>query len=243
MRQTLIRLGVVVALAAAVPAAHAGIGDLFNSIFSKPATEKALAQGDAVAGIREALAKGTETAVNTLGRSDGFWGNPAARIPLPSAVERVGSTMSKVGLGSVVDEFHLTLNRAAEQAVPEVAGILGNAARQLTVADALEIVRGPDNAATQYFRRTAGEELFARIRPKVAEATQQVGVTQQYKALNDKAKPFMALTGGERPSDLDSYVTDKALDALFVQIAEQEQLIRNNPAERTSEILRDVFGQ
>ena len=93
------------------------------------------------------------------------------------------------------------------------------------------------------FRRTAGEELFARIRPKVAEATQQVGVTQQYKALNDKAKPFMALTGGELPSDLDSYVTDKALDALFVQIAEQEQLIRNNPAERTSEILRDVFGQ
>lgn len=242
MRQALIRLGTLMLMAAA-PAAQAGIGDIFNSIFSKPAAEKTLARGDAVAGIREALARGTETAVNSLGRTDGFWGNPEARIPLPSAVERVGSTLQKVGLGSVVDEFHLTLNRAAEQAVPEVAGILGNAARQLTVADALEIVRGPDNAATEYFRRTAGETLFARIRPKVAEATQQVGVTQQYKALNDKAAPFMALAGGDMPSDLDSYVTDKALDALFVQIAEQERLIRNDPAARTSEILRDVFGQ
>lgn len=243
MRQ--IRLVGLVALVTALSSsvAHAGIGDLFKGIFQKPATEKVLAEGDAVAGIREALAKGTETAVNTLGRTDGFWGNKAARIPLPGSVQRVGEGMRKIGLGGKVDEFHLTLNRAAEQAVPEVANILGNAARQITVADAVSIINGPDDAATRYFEQTAGETLFARIRPKVEEATAKVGVTQQYKSLVGQAGPFMALAGGELPDDLDSYVTDKALDALFVQIAEQEKLIRDNPAARTTEILRDVFGK
>lgn len=223
--------------------AYAGIGDFFKSIFQQPATEKLLAEGDAVAGIREALAKGTETAVNTLGRTDGFWGNDAARIPLPARAQQVGDGMRKIGLGATVDEFHLTLNRAAEQAVPEVASILGNAARNITVADAVGIINGPDDAATRYFETTAGETLFARIRPKVEEATAKVGVTQQYKSLVNQAGPFMALAGGELPSDLDSYVTEQAMDALFVQIAKQEKLIRDNPAARTSEILREVFGK
>lgn len=237
------RAALAVAIAVVCSSAHAGIGDLFKGLFQKPATEQLLAEGDAVAGIREALAKGTETAVNTLGRTDGFWGNKAARIPLPSSVQRIGDGMRKIGLGATVDEFHLTLNRAAEQAVPEVASILGNAARQITVADAVGIINGPDDAATRYFEQTAGESLFARIRPKVEEATAKVGVTQQYKSLVNQAGPFMALAGGELPNDLDTYVTDKALDALFLQIAEQEKLIRDNPAARTSDILRQVFGK
>lgn len=224
-------------------AAHAGLGDFFKDIFKAPATQQALSESDAIAGIREALAKGTETAVNTLGRNDGFWGNAAARIPLPGSVQRVGDGMRKLGLGATVDEFHLTLNRAAEQAVPEVASILGNAARNISVEDAVGIINGPDDAATRYFESTAGEALFARIRPKVEEATAKVGVTQQYKSLVNQAGPFMALAGGELPSDLDSYVTEQAMDALFVQIAEQEKLIRDNPAARTSKILREVFGK
>ena len=232
------------ALAAFIaPSAHAGLGDFFKDIFKQPAAQQALSQSDAVAGIREALAKGTETAVHTLGRSDGFWGNAAARIPLPSSVARIGDGMRKIGMGATVDEFHLTLNRAAEQAVPEVASILGNAARQISVEDAVSIINGPDDAATRYFEQTAGETLFARIRPKVEEATAKVGVTQQYKSLVGQAGPFMALAGGQLPDDLDSYVTDKAMDALFVQIAEQEKLIRENPAARTSDILRQVFGK
>ena len=223
--------------------AHAGLGDFFKDLFTQPAAQQALSESDAIAGIREALAKGTETAVNTLGRSDGFWGNAAARIPLPNSIERIGDGMRKIGMGATVDEFHLTLNRAAEQAVPEVASILGNAARQISVEDAVGIINGPDDAATRYFEQTAGEALFARIRPKVEEATAKVGVTQQYKSLVSQAGPFMALAGGQLPDDLDSYVTDKAMDALFVQIAEQEKLIRENPAARTSEILREVFGK
>ena len=127
--------------------------------------------------------------------------------------------------------------------MPEVASILGNAARQISVEDAVSIINGPDDAATRYFEQTAGETLFARIRPKVEEATAKVGVTQQYKSLVGQAGPFMALAGGQLPDDLDSYVTDKAMDALFVQIAEQEKLIRENPAARTSDILRQVFGK
>ena len=228
--------------------AQAGWADWLNDLLGgtdpdAPSAAAPLTAETAAKGIREALAEGTRTAVNTLGQTNGFWANEQARIPLPRGVERLGETLTKLGAGDVVDQFHQTLNRAAEAAVPEAADVLANAVSQLTVADALDIVQGADDAATQYFRKTSSQTLFDRLRPLVVDATTQVGVTQQYKNLVSKAGPFMAMAGSAAPADLDDYITEQALDALFGQIAAEEMLIRADPAQRTTEILREVFGQ
>ncbi len=201
----------------------------------------ALAESEIVAGLREALAQGTTSAITTLGRSNGFWGNPAVRIPLPEQLRKVEQTMRAAGLGGQIDEFQLTLNRAAEKAVPEVADIFGNAVREMSVADARGILGGGQDAATQYFRRTAGDAIQARFRPIVQSATQTVGVTQQYKSLMSSYGPLLQLAG-VKDTDLDAYVTGKAVDGLFYSIAAEEARIRRDPRARTTELLRKVFG-
>ncbi|MEC9407368.1 MAG: DUF4197 domain-containing protein [Abyssibacter sp.] len=226
--------------------AQAGWADWLNDLLGgtdpdAPSAAAPLTAETAAKGIREALAEGTRTAVNTLGQTNGFWANEQARIPLPRGVERLGETLTKLGAGDLVDEFHLTLNRAAEAAVPEAADLLADAVRQMSVADALEIVQGADDAATRYFRANAGDALYQKLHPLVVDATQRVGVTQDYKALVQKAGPLMAMAGQDVP-DLDDYVTSQALDALFTEIAAEEKRIRDNPAQRTTDILREVFG-
>ena len=200
----------------------------------------ALSNTDIAAGLKAALAQGTRTAVANLGHTDGFWSNAAARIPLPSPIAKLERTVRGVGMGSYVDQFHLSLNRAAEQAVPVAADVFATSVQQLTLNDVRGILTGPSDAATQYFRRTTTETLTARFRPLVAKATANVGVAQSYKQMASSAGPFAAALGA--PSDLDGYVTDKALEALFVQVAAEEARIRQNPAARTSDILRRVFG-
>lgn len=226
--------------------AHAGWADWLNDLLGgsdpeAPSAAAPLTAETAAKGIREALAEGTRTAVNTLGQTNGFWANEQARIPLPRGVERLGETLTKLGAGGLVDEFHLTLNRAAEAAVPEAADLLAGAVRQMSVADALEIVQGADDSATRYFRANAGDALYQKLHPLVVDATRKVGVTQDYKALVKQAGPLMAMAGQDVP-DLDDYVTSQALDALFMEIAAEEKRIRENPAQRTTDILRQVFG-
>lgn len=200
-----------------------------------------LSQSDILSGLREALAQGTTTAINQLGTANGFWKDGEVRIPLPAALAKYESTARQFGYGPKLDEFQLTLNRAAEQAVPQVASIFGNAVGKMTVADARSILQGSDDAATQYFRRTAGTELYSKINPIVKSATAKVGVTQQYKQLVGSLGPVLQM-GGITATDLDDYVTNKALDGLFLKIADEEQRIRENPAARTTDILRRVFG-
>jgi len=235
----------VIALIVCLPA-HAGWADWLNDLLGggsedAPSAAAPLTAETAAKGIREALAEGTRTAVNTLGRANGFWENDQARIPLPRGIERLGETLTKLGAGDMVDEFHLTLNRAAEKAVPEAADLLANAVREMSVADALSIVQGADDAATEYFRANAGDALYQKLHPLVVDATGKVGVTQDYKALVKKAGPLMAMAGQDVP-DLDDYITSQALNALFTEIAAEEKRIRENPAQRTTEILRQVFG-
>lgn len=200
-----------------------------------------VSESEIVLGLREALAQGTTRAVTQLGRSDGFWQNLAVRVPLPDSLAKGEKMLRRVGMGGRIDEFHLTLNRAAERAVPEAADLFGNAVRQMTIADARGILQGADDAATQFFRRTAGEALRARILPIVHKATQQVGVTQQYKRMVQNYGPMLQMAG-VRDTDLDAFVTAKALDGLFLVVADEEKRIRQNPVARTSEILRRVFG-
>jgi len=200
----------------------------------------ALSNTDIAAGLKAALAQGTRTAVATLGHTDGFWGNAAARIPMPTALAKIERTVRGFGMGSVVDQFHLSLNRAAEEAVPVAADVFAQSVQQLTLDDVRGILTGPKDAATQYFRRTTSSALTARFTPIVANATAQVGVAQHYKQLTATAGPFAAALGA--PTDLDGYVTQKALDALFVQVAAEEARIRDNPAARSTAILKKVFG-
>ncbi|MFT4046651.1 MAG: DUF4197 domain-containing protein [Solimonas sp.] len=194
-----------------------------------------------VAGLREALAQGAMRAVDELGRPDGFWKDPSVRIPLPDPLAGAEKTLRQFGQGNKLDSFQLTLNRAAENAVPQVAIALGDAVRQMDIRDARALLDGPADAATQYFRRVSGASLRDRMLPIVQNATAGVGVTQSYKKLAGQIGPWLR-PSGKSISDLDGYVTDKALDALFAKIAAEEAAIRQNPAARGTELLRAVFG-
>lgn len=214
-----------------------------------------LPTSDIASGIKEALAKGTTNAINTLGKQGGFSNNSKVRIPLPGKLEQAGQLARKLGQGAQVDAFDLSLNRAAEKAVPQVADIFGDAIRKMSVEDARGILTGGDHAATDFFRRVAGDALTARIHPIVASATDSVGVTQKYKAFTASSGGGLGALGGAlgklggsktasggSPLDLDNYVTTKTLDGLFEMIGQEEQSIRQNPMARSTDLLKKVFG-
>ena len=203
-----------------------------------------LTQDQIVAGLKEALNKGTEHAATSLGRDGGFLQNVQVRIPLPEKLRTVERTLRTLGQDQLVNEFETAMNRAAEKAVPEAVEVLASSIRQMRLADAEQILRGHDTAATDYFRRTSETNLYERFLPIVKQATAAVGVTATYKRMMERVS-FGGIGEailGREAVDLDAYITDKALDALFVKIAEQEKLIRENPAARTTELLRKVFG-
>lgn len=199
-----------------------------------------LSNSDIAAGLKAALSQGTRTAVASLGRSDGFWSNAAARIPMPKPIRKIESLVRGAGLGGSIDQFHLSLNRAAEQAVPVAADVFGDTVQKLTLDDVRGILTGPRDSATQYFKRATTEKLTARFRPIVSSATANVGLAQSYKQMVSNAGPFAASLG--KSGDLDGYVTSKALDSLFVQVAAEEARIRDNPAARTNDIMKRVFA-
>lgn len=198
-----------------------------------------LGEADIAAGLKEALAVGTERAVERVGVADGFWRNAAINIPLPEQLKKVEKALRTFGQGRTVDEFHLSLNRAAEAAAPEAAAIFGTAIRSMTLADARQILNGPDNAATEYFRGKTLPALTARFKPIVTKATASVGATRKYKELATKVSK---VSSSFQLQDLDAYVTDRALAGLFVTLADEELKIRKDPAARTTELLKRVFG-
>lgn len=208
----------------------------------------ALSHSDIVAGLKQALSKGTTVAITTLGQDGGFWNNAPVTIPVPEKLEKLADTARELGLGSKVDAFQHSLNRAAEKAVPEVADIFGNAIRSMTLSDAKGILFGGDHAATDYFRRVASDELAKRIAPIVSRATNSVGVTRHYKQLvsgpiGTLLKATIRKQDAPGALDLDRYVTQKALTGLFYEIGLQEKAIRDNPVARTTHLLKKVFGR
>ena len=193
------------------------------------------------AALREALEQGTARAVGVLGRNNGYFANPQVRIPIPENLRRIEQTLRRLGLNKYADDFVLSMNRAAERAAPEAAAVFLSAIRNMSVQDAAGIVRGPDNAATEYFRRHTERDLFQKFRPIVSRSTERVGVTRQYKQLVQRLGP--AVPTDVRKFDLDSYVTQEALDGLFLMVAQEEKRIRTDPAARTTQLLRQVFGK
>lgn len=203
--------------------------------------EAALPSGDeAVHGLKEALTRGATAAVKKLGKPGGFLGDERVRIQLPEKVQRAEQLMRRFGAGKYADQLIATMNQAAETAVVEATPILWAAVRQMSVNDGVGIIKGKNDAATQYFRRTTDTQLSERLRPLIEAATAKVGVAQKYEKFAGKASRYGLLDAAD--ADLDAYITRKALDGLFVMIAEEEKAIRKDPVATGSALLKKVFG-
>ncbi len=208
------------------------------SVLSAPA--RAVSDSDASLGIRTALERGAVAAVGLLGRADGFLGNPKVRIPLPGFLDDAAPLLKAAGQQRRVDELVTAMNRAAEAAVPEAKTLLVNAVKSMSVSDAQQILTGGDDAATQFFARRTREPLGVKFLPIVTRATQKVALAEKYNARAGKASSFGLLK--REDANLESYVTGKALDGLYLMIGEEERKIRSDPVGTGSAVLKRVFG-
>lgn len=199
-----------------------------------------LSKADIVSGLKEALIKGSQSAVSTLGKENGFFAHPELRIPMPEKLQTVETALRKLKQDKIADEFVLSMNRAAEKAVPKAMTIFSSAIKTMSIEDAYSILQGPDNAATEYLKKTSGSQVHQQFLPIVKQATNNVGVTENYKALIDNLGMMSKLIDVES-LDLDKYVTDKAVSGLFNLVANEEKLIRADPAARTTDLLKKVF--
>ena len=200
----------------------------------------ALSSGDTASGLKEALTRGAEIAVGQLGQKNGFLGNKRVRIPLPEPLQSAEKAMRAFGMKKQAEELVETMNRAAEMAVVEAKPILVNAVKTMGFDDARGILTGGDDAATKYFKRTTSNDIAAKFLPIVKQATAKVGLAAQYNQFAGQAAKLGLLD--EKDADLDTYVTHKAMDGLFLMIAEQEKAIRKDPVGTGSAMLKKVFG-
>jgi hypothetical protein len=249
-------LSASVALLLSLSPTHAGLLDALGfgkkaanqTAVGRSALTSSLSQEQVVQALKEALGKGVQQAVTSLGHENGFLTNLNVKIPMPEKLSAVERTLRALKQEKLADDFVVTMNHAAEQAVPEAAGVFADAVKGMSIEDAKAILTGTNNAATQYFRRTTETNLFEKFLPIVKKATDQTGVTSTYKQLMDKAQPLNSFGSfgrsflGAESVDLDAYVTEKALDGLFKMVAEEETRIRENPVARTSALLQEVFG-
>ena len=199
-----------------------------------------LSNKDAADGLKEALTQGAGHAVDLLGQNDGFLGNPKVKIPLPGSLEKAEGMMRGLGMGKYADELVTSMNRAAEAAVPEAKALLLDSIRKMSVDDAKSILTGGDDAATQYFRRTTAEPMAEKFKPIVQKAMAKVKLAEKYDQFAGKASRFGLIK--EEDTHLDHYVTGKALDGLYLMIAEEERTIRKDPLGAAGSLAKKVFG-
>ena len=219
------------------------LGLLLGTIIASAGTAadlSSISNTDATNGLKQALTDGSAAAVSKLGTAGGFLDNPKVKIPLPPALQRIESALRFAGMRKQADDLVVAMNRAAEAAVPEAKTLLVDSVRQMSVQDAKGILTGGDTAATDYFRRTTQTQLTQRFLPIVKKATDQVGLAEQYNSLAGQASQLGLLKKDQ--STVEGYVTQKALDGLYVMIAEQEKALRQNPLGATSDIVKRVFG-
>jgi hypothetical protein len=200
----------------------------------------ALSNQDAVAGLKGALEKGARVAVDALGKTDGFFGNQAVKILLPESIRKYESLMRRIGMGKYADELILTMNRAAEAAVPEAKQLFVESVKKMSVQDAKGILTGGQTAGTDYFKRSTAEPLRGRFLPIVKKATARVKLAEKYNQYAQQGAQFGLVK--KEQANLDEYVTQKALDGLFHMVAEEEKKIRQDPVRAGSDIVRKVFG-
>ena len=225
MKRTILRLAITLATIVSLPAA-AGIADISNA--------------DAASGLRQALTDGTAAAIQLLGKENGYFANPKVKIPLPPALKQVESGLRMMGMKKKADELVLSMNRAAEAAAPEAKQLLVDAVKKMSVQDAKSILTGGDTAATEYFKRTTSAQLTQRFLPIVKKATDRVGLAQQSNNLAGQGASLGLIK--KEDASIENYVTQKALDGLYLMIAEQEKSFRQNPVGAASSIVKKVFG-
>jgi hypothetical protein len=218
----------------------AGWSDFFKGAQQTLGGSATLTNDEIIAGLKEALEIGTEKAVALVSKPDGYYRNPDIKIPLPQSVQKVEKLLRAAGYGENVDNFELSMNRAAERAAPEAKSIFVDAIKQMTFDDAQKILSGPDNAATLYFEDKTTSRLQEIFKPIVKDTMGQVGVTRSYQDLNAKLEsmPF----GKSLSFDLDQYVTEGSLKGLFKMLAEEEKQIRTQPTARVTDLLKKVFA-
>lgn len=205
-----------------------------------PAAWASLSELDAASGIRTALERGAEAAIMGLGKTDGFLGNAKVRIPLPGHLEDAAKLMRKLGQGERIDALVTAMNRAAEAAVPEARTLLVSTVKNLSVQDALRIVKGGDTAVTDFFARETRKPLGEKFLPIVTQATERVSLADKYNKVAGKAVGFGLVKAED--ANVQQYVTRKALDGLYLMIGEEEKKIRSDPVGTGSAILKKVFG-
>jgi len=252
MRRNLIAVLLVSGLALS---ASAGAFDLnafkakLNDLTKPAATNSAAPTGsglarfstqDQIESLRQVLTQGAKTSVSTLARKDGFLGNPRVRIPLPDSLQKADRIMRRVGMGKYSDELITSMNRAAEAAVPEAKNLLVGAIKKMTVTDAKNILTGGDDAATRYFRKNTESDLTAMFTPIVGKAMEKVKLAETYDRFAGKGAEFGLVD--KRDANLNDYITRKAMDGLFLMMAEQEKAIRANPREATGSLAKNIFA-
>ncbi|HYH40731.1 MAG TPA: DUF4197 domain-containing protein [Burkholderiales bacterium] len=219
------------------------LGCLLALVISFPvmgATLEGVSNTEASSGLKQALADGSAAAVAKLGVENGFLNNPKVKIPLPPALKKVESALRFAGMKRQADDLVVAMNRAAEAAVPEAKALLVDSVKRMTVQDAKGILTGGDTAATDYFKRTTESQLTTRFLPIVKKATDQVGLAEQYNSLAGQGVQLGLIRQDQ--STIEGYVTRKALDGLYLMIAEQEKTFRQNPLGASSDIVKRVFG-
>ncbi len=195
---------------------------------------------DAASGLKQALTEGSAAAVAKLGVENGYLNNPKVKIPLPPSLKKIEGAMRVMGMRRQADELVVAMNRAAENAAPEAKALLVDAVKKMTVQDAKGVLTGGETAGTEYFRRTTQAQLTARYLPIVKKATDRVGLAQQYNSIAGQGAALGLVK--EDQATVERYVTAKALDGLYLMIAEQEKAFRQNPLGASSDIVKKVFG-
>ena len=199
-----------------------------------------LSNDEASSGLKEALTQGVGKAVGTLGAADGFFGNKEVKIPLPKSLKKIEKGMKLMGMGKQSDELVLKMNRAAEAAVPEAKVLLIGSIKQMTLADAKAILTGPQDAATQYFKKTTSAQMSEKFLPIVQKATENVQLASSYNKYAEMGSKFGVVK--KEDANIEQYVTNKALDGVYFMIAKEEAAIRKDPLGQTSSLLKKVFG-
>lgn len=222
-------------------ALYAGWLDKLKDKLGEPETKEQLLGNDEVAaGLKEALRVGTETVVGNLGTTDGFNLDPQIHIPLPNQFDQVRSILGRIGMDSMLTDLELGLNRAAEVATPKAKSLFLSAINDMTLDDVMAIYKGPDDAATQYFKSKMSAPLALEMKPVVDESLAEVGAVKMY---DDVMKSYETVPFAPKiDADLSDYVVEKGMDGIFYYLAKEEAAIREDPVKRTTDILKNVFG-
>lgn len=224
-------------------AQHCGAVLAVAAVLAVPAQAldlSAITRVDATAAVRDALHRGAAVAVASLGTPDGFLGNPQVRIPLPDGLRQAETVMKLMGRQQQFDDLVVSINRAAEAAIPMAKPLLVSAIKSMSVSDAKSIIAGGDDSVTRFFRARTEHALTAKFLPIVKQTTDKAGLARQYNSVAGQAASFGVISAAD--SKIENYVTAKAMSGLFLMIAEQERAIRQDPVGTGSAILKKVFG-